>query len=340
MLKAANIYIYGLGTTGRLLSELCERFGIRLSGIIVGAGYKTTDCFCGYPVVDITEVNENAYILYTVKSCIPDNLSSYENIIDFSSNDIYLEFLNYWYEDFFAKHADKIKFQKDLMIWDKLRINNPHNLPESEWASFLFIAGDILVPYFFDDYSRIDEGTYSYNDVIIESGDVVVDAGAHVGIFSALAAYMGADKIYSFEPMQTNYKFLQRQAAEYSQIVPVNKALDIECRDMYISIDGSKSSLFQQNDNFDKELVSCCTLDEYVFNNNIGRIDFIKADIEGAECNMLRGDTRVLREYAPKLAICTYHRPTDKEDITKIIKEANPKYKIEYKWKKLFATVN
>jgi len=47
----------------------------------------------------------------------------------------------------------------------------------------------------------------------------------------------------------------------------------------------------------------------------------------------------LLKTYAPKLAICTYHLPDDKEVLTKLILQANPDYKIEYAWKKLYAWV-
>jgi hypothetical protein len=56
-------------------------------------------------------------------------------------------------------------------------------------------------------------------------------------------------------------------------------------------------------------VVPAITLDAFVERNNIERVDFIKADIEGAERNMLRGAKRILREFAPKLSICTYHLP-------------------------------
>ena len=59
--------------------------------------------------------------------------------------------------------------------------------------------------------------------------------------------------------------------------------------------------------------VNVTTIDEFVKSNNIEKVDFIKADIEGAERDMLRGATEVLKKFAPKLAICIYHLPDDKE---------------------------
>lgn len=81
------------------------------------------------------------------------------------------------------------------------------------------------------------------------------------------------------------------------------------------------------------------TLDNWVLKNNISRVDFLKSDIEGAERLMISGGQNVLKKYAPKLAICTYHLPDDREVLTELILKANPEYKIEYSWKKLYGYV-
>lgn len=45
------------------------------------------------------------------------------------------------------------------------------------------------------------------------------------------------------------------------------------------------------------------------------RIDFIKMDIEGEELSALRGARRLIENCLPKLAVCTYHRARDRDDI-------------------------
>ena len=54
---------------------------------------------------------------------------------------------------------------------------------------------------------------------------------------------------------------------------------------------------------------------------------------------MLQGAREVLKKYAPKLAICTYHFEDDPIILEKIILESNPNYIIKHQWKKLFAYV-
>ncbi|MCL2273154.1 MAG: hypothetical protein FWC19_10175 [Treponema sp.] len=49
------------------------------------------------------------------------------------------------------------------------------------------------------------------------------------------------------------------------------------------------------------------------------------------------GAEKVLKAFAPKLAICTYHYPDDPELLEKIILDINPNYCIRHTKSKLFA---
>ena len=218
-----------------------------------------------------------------------------------------------------------------------------------------------LFPCFFNDiYDKsiveymdcyMPEGPYGYNDstinVTIMSNDIVIDAGAWIGDFSAYAASKGAT-VYAFEPGNENYLILCKTrdlniGDDKGIIYPVHKGLgDSEC-EMNIFIDsensGASSFIIEGNVCEKSEKIQITTLDIFVEENNINSVDFIKVDIEGFERNLLKGAKNVLKTFAPKLAICTYHLPDDPEVLEKIILEANPNYKIVHLRHKLFAAV-
>lgn len=54
----------------------------------------------------------------------------------------------------------------------------------------------------------VDE--YELGDQNFEPGDVIVDVGAHVGVFSALCYHRGSRAIHSFEPNEDNFRLLEQ----------------------------------------------------------------------------------------------------------------------------------
>ena len=210
---------------------------------------------------------------------------------------------------------------------------------------------DIVLPTYCKnkyDFSEINdfmnEGPYEINEeVSVKKDDIVIDCGANMGMFSAVVAER-AEKIYAFEPSRIIVQeYLSRLQGYYDNIDIQQCAVSDKTGETVFSynVNNIGASHIGTN-NIDKcveEKVSLITLDEFVKMKKISRIDFIKADIEGAERDMLKGAKRVLKEFAPKLAICTYHLPDDKEVLERIIKEANNDYIIEHRYKKIYAYV-
>jgi FkbM family methyltransferase len=192
----------------------------------------------------------------------------------------------------------------------------------------------------------MDEGPYGYTDgafdVTVKKDDIVIDAGAWIGDFSAYAAAKGAT-VYAFEPVDETFRYLCETAGLNNvgeeRIKPIQKGLsDNECKvNFHVDMKNTAASSIIQND--EQGEIALTTLDKFAADNNLRKIDFIKADIEGAERDMLRGATNVLKTFAPKLAICTYHLPDDPEVLEKIIMEANPAYKVVHLRRKLIAAV-
>jgi FkbM family methyltransferase len=184
-------------------------------------------------------------------------------------------------------------------------------------------------------------------DVSVKAGDTVIDAGAYIGDFGAYAAAKDA-VTYAFEPSSAVYNVLIKTSAlNGNKIIPVQKGLsdfdgDIELFSDFGSEDGGDTivSQFDDTKNFASAgKIQVTTLDKFAEEEKLARIDFVKADIEGAERNLLAGAKRVLKEFAPKLALCTYHLPDDPEVLERLILEANPKYKVRQGPNKLYACV-
>lgn len=219
-------------------------------------------------------------------------------------------------------------------------------------SDLYWVYDDILFVHCFynDNYNEvfinkldplIPEGSYFIKsqelDLTIHPGDVVIDCGAWLGDFSALASFYGA-KVHAFEPIPENFLLLENTAKLNGNILPYPFGLG-NTKSNNFSFDSTSSGAGSILLDSDFGNIRITTLDDFVKENQIEKIDFIKADIEGMERNMLMGATWVLKNLEPKLSICTYHLADDPVVLTNIIKEANPKYRIIQRRKKLFAWV-
>jgi FkbM family methyltransferase len=195
------------------------------------------------------------------------------------------------------------------------------------------------------------EGPYGYTDggfdVSVKAGDAVIDAGAFIGDFSAYAAVKGA-VCYAFEPTEETFQTLKRTAElNGGKVIPVQKGLGSIEGEVELFIDtgnagGNTVNAKRSGDSLRKKNISTVkitTIDTFVREQGLTKIDFIKADIEGAERDMLAGARNTLRDFAPKLAICTYHLPDDPQVLERLILDANPNYKVRHGPKKLYASL-
>jgi FkbM family methyltransferase len=238
---------------------------------------------------------------------------------------------------------------------DKEKLNTLKNVFEDVLLFFCLYRDNYSKEFvrFMD--SIMVEGPYGYTDgtfdVTVKEGDIVIDAGAWIGDFSAYSAAKGAI-CYAFEPTQETFDWLCKTRDLNSNIIPVQCGLGDTVSEIQISISNNNSGANtlvlnnKNNDNRDLyynnsliETVKIITLDSFVEAHNLNKVDFIKSDIEGYERNLLLGAKNTLRKFAPKLAICTYHLPDDPQVLENIIKDANPDYKVVHLRHKLFATV-
>jgi hypothetical protein len=135
---------------------------------------------------------------------------------------------------------------------------------------------------------------YETDEFHVSEGDVVIDAGVAEGNF-ALSVIEKVKKIYLFEVDETWIEALNVTFAPWKdKVIIVNK---------YVS-DNNKGN--------------CITLDAFLGNE---KIDFIKADIEGAERQLFNGGVILLKQTPMKVVLCTYHRHDDAEMLNQMLIE-------------------
>ena len=132
----------------------------------------------------------------------------------------------------------------------------------------------------------------------VSPGDVVVDIGAAEGIF-ALSIIDRASKVYLIECDEAWIEALRLTFRPYAD--------KVEIIAKFVS-DRTDGDAFTTLDNLFDGI----------------KVDFIKADIEGAEVAMLRGAPKLMNRQEPlKMVLCTYHRENDAQEITKVLSAHN-----------------
>ncbi|MEI6528165.1 MAG: FkbM family methyltransferase [bacterium] len=191
------------------------------------------------------------------------------------------------------------------------------------------------------------EGNYENFGAKMKKGDYVIDAGANIGMFSIIASdKVGEDgKIFAFEPLPEVSAVLRENIdangcnniyIEEKILGNVNKKVDF-----YYNLEENYNASSTINKGGSDKVVKLqqITLDQYIKDNNITRLDFIKADIEGAERDLISGAEEVIKKFKPKISIRTYHLPDDPEVLFGMIKKYVPEYNIVLDKKTLYAWI-
>lgn len=163
----------------------------------------------------------------------------------------------------------------------------------------------------------------------VKSGDVVVDAGAFIGLHSFQLSKLVGDsgKVYSFEAIPPVYRCLVQsiEELEMNNIRPKNIALydkKNETLEFLSDLDGKSSvSCYRRRPFKYRYEIKTTTLDDFFFDRGIQKCNFIKIDVEGSEWKVMEGAEGIINTYRPKIVIETWGTKKNTEALLKFCTE-------------------
>lgn len=221
-------------------------------------------------------------------------------------------FLSYLFKLFF-----KIPFLKGTYFGFHKRFFKPYNLFEGtiKTVSFQNVKFELQIEdwiqqniYFLGAYEKAELNLLNSH---LSEDSVFVDIGANFGLYSLVASQKitNSGEIICFEPFPKNYAALKKNISlnSKSYIISENIALGDKKDELKLYYQPNEKNLGMVSANFMENSktikVDVMSFDEYVKENGVDKIDFIKIDVEGFENQVINGMKKTLELFSPMILI-------------------------------------
>ncbi len=240
-----------------------------------------------------------------------------------------------------ALQADE-ELQRQIALKDKILAASKrlevdpqgYHLWDTPHGHYWIPAGsDYTLPFNLAEQERAIYGT---GPQAVRQGDIVLDCGANVGVFTRVALAAGARTVVAIEPGPENVECLRRNfrpEVDAGRVIVYPKGVwdkdDFLTLNVYPNNSAADSFVIQREGAVAVQRIPLTTIDKLVAELKLDRVDFIKMDIEGAEPKALTGALATLKRFKPRLSISAYHEPDHPVQIPKIVLGARPDYQME-----------
>ena len=160
--------------------------------------------------------------------------------------------------------------------------------------------------FFFGEYEK---GTNHVLAEYVKKGHVVLELGANLGSETLIVSRLVGSEghVYGFEPNPYTFKRLQRniEINGISNVDIYELAIGENNTEIYFNIypenssNPGMSSKYVENPCTKKINVKQVTIDSFMQQHNITKLDFLKLDIQGAEIDALNGARNTIAKYRP-----------------------------------------
>lgn len=189
------------------------------------------------------------------------------------------------------------------------RIPRPARLPFGAW--WLFRSDHVGRPL---RDRAFEEAELSFASRYLRPGMTVLDIGAHHGLYTLLASVRvgKSGRVYAFEPSVRERRALRKHLF-------LNRCKNVFVEDFAVGNDAREAEFHVvagietgcnslrppalQDGTSYLTKVHVRRLDDWATEQKVGRVDFIKLDVEGGELDVLRGAEELLRRFEPVLLV-------------------------------------
>lgn len=349
--KTHPVIIYGASIVGRAILSILLKQNIPVVAFVDKNKELRQKKIEGVPVISPYELRKKFFDKPIIIASVIYEKEIYEELLHEGYTHLYpLSYLNFLNPVVFNFRNYHERWESIFQDKNIKKIKKVYSLLAEEISRNIYyqIINFRLKHYFrvkMDDICIGSSPQYFENDIIHMSNDeIFLDGGAYTGdtleIFYKIQKGI-FDRIYAFEPDDTNMVKLKRAIVKYpkGKIIPVQKGLyygtgtvafyalgtpesSIETKMQFSSFSPIPSNQYMKN----LTRLPVAAIDDFFKDKKPPT--FIKMDIEGAEQDALKGAKAIIKKYKPKLAICIYHTPADLWEIPLMIHQLNNNYKL------------
>ncbi len=309
-------FLYGAGTLSGFVKKHLDKYDVKIGGFadtFLSGVHKLT----GLPIISAKELkaeHDDAAVIVTSELHGKSILKTLADV-DFKGKIYNFDELLCFYVipyDEFLPHIEGYSWAYDTYT-DQI---SRKVLMDSVKSRLL---GAEMTPSMRPQYFEPDIFTLNRDEVFVDGGCFIGDT-AEEFIRQTKGHYR---HIYGFEPDENNIKKAKANLSAYPNIDIAKGGLwHMNNTLRFVSGAFGNSRLSEEGD----EIAATYGIDDF-FSDKEEVPTFIKMDIEGAEHMAIDGAGNTLKNHAPKLAICVYHKLEDMYDIPKRILYYNPNYK-------------
>lgn len=145
-------------------------------------------------------------------------------------------------------------------------------------------------------YNNWEKETLKIWIKLCQKSEIIFDIGANTGVYALLAKSVNPQsKVFAFEPHQKFFPFLVKNN-------DIN-SYDIHCIPKAISNHNGEVTLDDYSLYGNKIVFEYITLDTFIEQHQLSKIDLMKIDVEKHEPQVLEGFQKYLREFKPTMII-------------------------------------